>query len=96
MAYFKTPKGVEEGNRIGYLVDKWEAEENTRFDSLTDTEKKVLVFIANEVLYHRSPSIRAITEVVGLKSSRSGVQIVEALISRGYIKRDERGELEVV
>jgi hypothetical protein len=42
---------------------------------------------------NRSPSIREITECIGLSSSRSGHRVVEQLTMRGLIARDENGSL---
>jgi hypothetical protein len=44
----------------------------------------------------RSPSIREITQAIGLSSSRSGQRIVESLMRKGIITRDESGSLIVL
>lgn len=64
---------------------------------LTEDERKVLEYIHQQVLEHkRSPSVREIATVLGLKSSRSGMRFLDRLIEQGLVERNEKGELEVV
>lgn len=62
---------------------------------LAKQEQKALAFIGSEIKQGRSPSLRQLTQAVGLKSSRSGYRLLNKLISKGQVVRNEEGELRM-
>jgi predicted DNA-binding transcriptional regulator len=62
---------------------------------LSINEKKALAFIKDELLLHKSPSVRDVTWHLKLKSARSGARLVNALITRGLLARRVDGKLVV-
>jgi hypothetical protein len=53
---------------------------------LTPVEEKALAFIRSELAEGRSPGVRKIAQVVGLKLSRSGLRILRLLKSKGVLE----------
>lgn len=76
--------------RIGNRIRE---EERRRLEGLTDQERTAYKFICTTLELRRSPSIREITQALGLKSSRSGHQVVQRLIRKKLIHRDKLGQL---
>jgi hypothetical protein len=61
---------------------------------LTEQESKVLRFLEDEIYNrHRSPSLRDVSRVLGLQSSRSGSRVFRSLISKGLAYRCRHGKL---
>ena len=96
LRYFSTPEGIEVGERLSALMEKLEAEETARFDSLSDTEKAALKFVATEIMNGREVTVRAVANAVGFKSSRSGAAVIDSLISKQFLVRGPGGILEVL
>jgi SOS-response transcriptional repressor LexA len=55
----------------------------------TEQEQKALDFIGSEIQQGRSPSIRNLSKIIGFRSSRSGFRLLNRLIDRGFICRDQ-------
>lgn len=65
-------------------------------DELTDQESRALEFIRRTLdAEQRSPSVREIAHVIGLKSSRSGFRVVQRLIAKEVLHRAKDGKLKV-
>jgi SOS-response transcriptional repressor LexA len=61
----------------------------------SEQEAKALAFIRDSLKGGRSPSVREICREFGFRSSRSGLLLVNKLINSGYLRRDQRGALEL-
>lgn len=62
----------------------------------TDQEQKALDFLDAEIKKSRSPSVRELARMMGLKSSRSGYELLKKLITQGLVKRDNKGMLRLL
>lgn len=58
---------------------------------LTKRDQRAFIFIKSNK--ETPPSIRDITRHLGLKSSRSGYQVVKTLVEKGVVKKGRKGEL---
>lgn len=66
-------------------------------NDLTDRQEAALSFIRGRLLKGTWPSIRDIMSALGFKSPRSAAQLVNALISKGYLDRGgPNGKLRVL
>jgi len=61
---------------------------------LTERESKALRYI-HQCIYHdkKQPTVRGITQALGLRSSRSGFKILNSLIGQDIVYRDEKGNV---
>ncbi len=57
---------------------------------------KALTFLREEINHGRSPSIRDLCAAMGFHSSRSGFRLLNMLITKGFVKRGENGELNMI
>src|SRR5437773_1277197 len=64
-----------------------------KLPALSVRETKALDFIRCSLGAGTSPSVRQVCQAVGLRSSRSGLRLVNKLISKGYVCRKEDGSL---
>jgi hypothetical protein len=62
---------------------------------LSEEEGKALVFITLAIGKGKSPSVRAIATELGLSSSHSGQRMVEGLMGKGFLTRDDQGSLVI-
>ncbi len=66
-------------------------------NKLTSNQLKAIRHIRNCLMhYSRSPSVREIMDVLGYRSPRSAALVLNNLIERGIIKRDESGALRLL
>jgi len=63
--------------------------------NLDEDEEKIMDLIRAGETGH-APSIREITQALHLSSSRSGYQMVQKLIKKRFITRDDKGRLIVL
>ena len=61
--------------------------------ALSEGEGKALAFITSAIGRGKSPSVRAIAAELGLSSSRSGQRMVDSLMAKGVITRNDQGSL---
>ena len=60
---------------------------------VTEQEQKVLTYIRDTLDAGKTfPSVRDIARAAGFRSSRSGFRMLQKLIKKGLVKRDEEGE----
>jgi len=52
-------------------------------------------FIKKEIVSGNSPSVREVTKALGLRSSRSGLRVINRLIELQWLKRDKFGKLDI-
>lgn len=60
---------------------------------LSDVEVKALKYIVACCSQGKSPTVRGVANVIGKRSSRSGMKVVDMLLKRGLIYRNEKGQL---
>jgi hypothetical protein len=65
-------------------------------EALSKHEIAALTFIRESLKNGRSPSVREVCRAVGLRSSRSGLRIINKLMSKRYLCRDGQGVLEML
>lgn len=64
--------------------------------SVSSQEFKALKYLHHAIYHnHVSPSVRDITQALGYRSSRSGFRILNHLIDRGLVYRNEEGDLRL-
>jgi hypothetical protein len=83
--HLATPEGIAKLKELREITDRIKA----RQANLSDRETKALTFIREELDRGHSPSVREITKAIGVRSSRTGHQIVQALLLRSLIRRDD-------
>src|SRR4051812_44758072 len=90
VAYANTTEGrkvmdefIELMERINNRNDETCEEES----ALTAKEQRVMKFIRKELKEGSSPSSRTIAQTLGLRSSRSGLQMINRLIEKRVIER---------
>jgi len=87
--YLATPDGIamlEEFREINGRI-------KARYANLSKRETKALAFIRAEIDRGHSPSVREIAKAVGVRSSRTGHKIVQVLLLRGLVHRDDNNHL---
>jgi hypothetical protein len=81
-------------NLFSVFTTKKEEPPKPEESQFTDLELKVLRFLHDEICHKkRSPTVREIAKVIGLKSSRSGFRFLNTLVSKGLVVRSDRGQL---
>jgi LexA DNA binding domain-containing protein len=60
-----------------------------------EQERKALEFVQREIDGGRSPSVRDLSREMGFLSSRSGFRLLNVLIRKGWVHRDESGRLRL-
>jgi hypothetical protein len=75
---------------IRYLLatEDWEDK-----PQLTDQEHIVVDLIKKDSAHGHSSSIREITKALGFSSSRSGYRVLQGLIEKKIVSRDQKGAL---
>jgi hypothetical protein len=67
----------------------------TEKPKLSVVEAKALTYVGDCIKQHKQPTVRGVAEAIGKKSSRSGMRMVDELIKRGIVTRDEEGRINL-
>ncbi len=62
----------------------------------TEQEQKALAFLQDEISQGRSASIRDLCKAIGFRSSRSGFRLLNVLILKEWVHRDDKGALRML
>jgi hypothetical protein len=62
---------------------------------LTEEESKCVAYIAEALAAGRQPTVRRIAAALGRRSPRTGHKMLMALLERGVLTRNERGEIAI-
>lgn len=60
---------------------------------MTESEARAVAFLQNANGNGNSPSIRNLCKAMGFRSSRSGFRLLNTLMSKGLVRRDDNGRL---
>jgi hypothetical protein len=85
--YFSTPEGEELFERMQTIFPQ--KDKALSRPALTQNEECAFRFIQRELKRGHSPSVREVTKVVELKSSRSGYRIINSLLTKGLLHRKD-------
>jgi hypothetical protein len=63
---------------------------------VTEEEARILAFLHQSICHEsRSPSVRDVAIAAGLRSSRSGMRLIDRFTERNWLSRDTEGKLEL-
>lgn len=61
----------------------------------TEVESKCLRYIETQLKMEKQPTVRGISYVLGRRSARTGFKMMNRLLARGFLKRDQQGALTI-
>jgi len=95
--YYKTAEGKLVGEQISRIVDSMKEKDKPKPVQLTEKEQLAFAYIKGQLSHGIQPTVRGVAKAVGLKSSRSGVRIIDKLIAQGYLRLvGEKGGLRAL
>jgi hypothetical protein len=92
-----TQLGPERMEKIREINRIWESNppKTVAKQHLPYRDSKALDFIRQSLKQGQSPSVREVCQVLGFRSSRSGLLVINRLIQRNLIQRNKQGVLEL-
>lgn len=62
----------------------------------SEMESKCLRYIETQLKMEKQPTVRGVSYVLGRRSARTGFKMMNRLLARGFLKRDQQGNLTIV
>lgn len=92
-AHLSTAEGMETFERMERIMHAIESRTKASVQDLPPKERRVLTYIKKALKQGHSPSVREVTQAMGLKSSRSGQRVLNSLLTKGVIRRSVEGKI---
>lgn len=94
--YLRTPEGERVGEELMVAMEKWRKIAEPKPPQLTVAEEKAFRFIKEQLLLKKPITVRDVAWSAGLKSSRSGANLINRLIVKGLLVREGKGRLSSI